>query len=69
MLVLSRKVNESIIIDGTIRVSIVALKGNGVRLGIDAPPHVQVLREEVLIRQEQQEDTVLEDRELVFACH
>lgn len=50
MLVLSRKVNESILIDGHIKVSIVAIKGNAVRLGIDAPPNVHVLREEVLNR-------------------
>jgi carbon storage regulator len=66
MLVLSRKVNESLVIDGHIKVSIVAIKGNVVRLGIDAPLEVQVMREEVLARQQQFEDTVLE--EAALAC-
>jgi carbon storage regulator len=47
MLVLSRKVGESIIIDGGITVTIVAVDGNKVRVGISAPPEVRVDREEV----------------------
>lgn len=67
MLVLSRKINEAIIIDGQIKVSIVAVKGNSVRLGIQAPPEVQVMREEVLTRHQQFEDTVIEDRVPAYA--
>src|SRR5262245_60198235 len=47
MLVLSRKIGEAIIIDGCIRVTITAVKGNQVRIGISAPPEVSVDREEV----------------------
>jgi len=48
MLVLSRKVGESILISETIRVTVVQSAKNGrVRLGIDAPPEVIVLREEL----------------------
>jgi carbon storage regulator len=47
MLVLSRKVGEKIIIDGSIQVEIVAVVGNRVRIGIQAPPDVQVDREEI----------------------
>jgi carbon storage regulator len=50
MLVLSRKIGEQIIIDGCIRVSITAVKGNQVRIGITAPPEVRVDREEVFRR-------------------
>ena len=47
MLVLSRKVGESILISESIRVTVVqAANGRG-RLGIDAPPEVKVLREEL----------------------
>ena len=55
MLVLSRKKNESIVIDGKIVVTVVELKGDKVRLGIAAPPEVPVHRSEVFeaIRQEQ----------------
>jgi carbon storage regulator CsrA len=47
MLVLSRKVNESIIIDGRIKVTIAAIRSSTVRLGITAPPDISILREEI----------------------
>lgn len=47
MLVLSRKVGEKIRISRDIVVCVVAIKGDTVRIGIDAPPHVPVHREEV----------------------
>jgi carbon storage regulator len=47
MLVLTRNVGEKIIIDGNIQVTVVAIKGNKVRLGIEAPDHVRVDRQEV----------------------
>lgn len=47
MLVLSRKLNEEIIIDGDIRVKILEISGHRVRLGISAPNHVPVHREEI----------------------
>jgi carbon storage regulator len=50
MLVLARKTAESIVIDDTIRVTIVAIKGDRVRLGIEAPPAVAVDRAEVHAR-------------------
>ena len=47
MLVLSRKRNESIIIDGNIVVTVVDIRGDKVRLGIEAPREVPVHRSEV----------------------
>jgi carbon storage regulator len=47
MLVLGRKVGESIVIDGGIVVTIMEIKGNGVRVGVHAPKDVTVLRAEV----------------------
>ncbi len=47
MLVLSRKKDESIIINDTIRVTVVEIRGDKVRLGIDAPKDVTVHRREV----------------------
>jgi carbon storage regulator len=48
MLVLSRKLNEKIVIDGGIVVTVVKIEGGQVRLGIEAPGHVKVYREEIL---------------------
>ena len=47
MLVLSRKKNESIIIDNNIVVTVVEIRGDKVRLGIVAPKDVPVHRQEV----------------------
>jgi carbon storage regulator len=47
MLVLSRKKNESIIINDVITVTVVEIRGDKVRLGIDAPKDVSVHRREV----------------------
>ena len=47
MLVLSRKLGESVVIDGRIKVKIVRLDGDVVKLGIEAPPDVPIHRQEV----------------------
>ena len=47
MLVLSRKVNEKIVIDGDIAVTVVKIEGGQVRLGIEAPDNIKVFREEI----------------------
>jgi carbon storage regulator len=47
MLVLARRPGEEIVIDGIIRVTIIAVHGDRIRLGITAPPGVTVDRKEV----------------------
>jgi len=47
MLILTRKVNEAIIIGGEIRVIVAELQNGKVRLGVVAPRHVTVDREEI----------------------
>jgi carbon storage regulator len=47
MLVLTRKGGQEIVIDGGIRISIIAVNGDRVRVGVTAPPEVRVDREEV----------------------
>jgi carbon storage regulator len=48
MLVLSRRIGEEMLIAGNIRLKVVAVKGNQVRLGITAPSSVSVVRRELL---------------------
>ena len=47
MLVLSRKTNESIVIDGNVTVSVLRVDHDNVRIGIDAPLSIPVLRKEI----------------------
>lgn len=53
MLVLSRKVGEQIVIDGCITVTVVAIDGNKIRLGVSAPPEVRIDRAEVHQRRQE----------------
>lgn len=49
MLVLTRKIGQSIVTNNGVRITIVDLGPNGrVRVGIEAPAHVGILREEIL---------------------
>lgn len=60
MLVLSRKKGESIVVDNDVVITIVEVRGDRVRLGIDAPKEVPVHRKEVAdaIRKENSETRV-----------
>ena len=49
MLVLARRVDESIIIDGNIEVTVLEVSGGQVRLGITAPQHHRVYRKELFL--------------------
>lgn len=48
MLVLTRRVGETTIIDNDIAVTVLGIKGNQVRIGIEAPAEVIIVREELL---------------------
>lgn len=47
MLILSRRSSESIIVGDEVTITILSVKGKQVRIGIDAPPHIGVHREEI----------------------
>ncbi len=49
MLILTRKLNESITIGDSIEVSVIEIKGDQVKLGINAPREIKVYRKEVYI--------------------
>ena len=48
MLVLSRHKNEAIVIDGQIKLTVVEIRGDKIRLGIEAPREIPVWREELV---------------------
>jgi carbon storage regulator len=48
VLVLRRKVNQSIVIGDNIRVVVVGVEGDSVKIGIQAPAHVSVQRSEIV---------------------
>jgi carbon storage regulator len=54
MLVLTRKMGESIAIDDDVKIVVLQIKGRQVRLGIEAPSHTKVHREEVYLSIQEQ---------------
>lgn len=49
MLVLSRKLGQEVVIDGEVRIRVLELRGNQVRLGVTAPQDVEILRGELAV--------------------
>ena len=53
MLVLTRRISEKLIITAngeTIEVAVLGVNGNQVKVGIDAPDHIEIMREELVLR-------------------
>jgi len=46
VLILTRKVNEAVVIGDHIKVQVIQIRGKQIRLGIEAPPGLLILREE-----------------------
>lgn len=50
MLILTRRANESIVIDNEIEVTVLSILENKIRIGVDAPKNIQVFRKEIWLR-------------------
>ena len=60
MLILTRRVGESLIISDDMKVTVLGIKGNQIRIGVSAPREVAVHREEIynrILREREQGDT------------
>jgi len=59
MLVLTRKLNESIMIGNDIEITVLAVEGEQIKLGIQAPKHVDIHRKEVYLSIQQENTQAL----------
>lgn len=62
MLILTRKIDESIIIDGNIEIKIVELDDGKVKIGIEAPRHIEIFRKELYERIEEENKSAVNTR-------
>ena len=60
MLILTRKVGESVLIGNDISITILSVRGNQVKVGVEAPKEVSVHREEIYQRIKQMKDEQLD---------
>ena len=56
MLVLSRRLNQSIVIGGAVRVTVLAITPSRVEIGVEAPREIMVDREEIHVRRQVEGD-------------
>lgn len=63
MLVVSRKLGERILIGDKIAITVVKVTGGAIRLGVEAPPEMAVMREELAIEIREAEAAALESSE------
>ncbi|MDR0328230.1 MAG: carbon storage regulator CsrA [Planctomycetaceae bacterium] len=68
MLVLTRKINESIVINDDVSVLVVEVRGDRVRLGIEAPKNVTVHRKEIYDAIQGSDSNVPRERAGCHAC-
>ena len=62
MLILTRRVGETLMVGDEVSVTVLGVKGNQVRIGINAPKDVSVHREEIYLRiQKEQDENEAED--------
>ncbi|USK69974.1 carbon storage regulator CsrA [Peribacillus asahii] len=59
MLVLTRKLNESIMIGNDIEITVLAVEGEQIKLGINAPKHIDIHRKEVYLSIQQENNQAL----------
>ncbi|AGH55383.1 carbon storage regulator CsrA [Legionella pneumophila] len=65
MLILTRRIGETVVIGDDVFITILGIKGNQIRLGFDAPDHVSIHRQEIYLKVQEQKKMRLDSGEAV----
>lgn len=69
MLILTRRVGESLMVGDDVTITVLGVKGNQVRIGVNAPKEVSVHREEIYQRIQKEKLQKLKDLEATLETH
>lgn len=64
MLILTRRVGETLVIGDQIRVAVLGVKGNQVRVGVDAPKDISIHREEIYHKMKDAESPMIDEEDI-----
>lgn len=65
MLALARKINESIVVDNNIEITVLEIKGDQVKLGINAPKSVPIYRKEIFLQIQEANKEAAESADII----
>ncbi len=69
MLILTRRQGESIIVGDNVRITVISVKGNQVRIGVEAPKTVSVQREEIAVKKDHNSGGLSDGNEVSEPVH
>ena len=65
MLILTRRIGETVVVGDDVFITILGIKGNQIRLGFDAPDHVSIHRQEIYLKVQEEKTKLLDSVDTV----
>ncbi|HGT2644357.1 TPA: carbon storage regulator CsrA [Legionella pneumophila] len=65
MLILTRRIGETVVVGDDVFITILGIKGNQIRLGFDAPDHISIHRQEIYLKVQEEKTMRLDSEDTV----